>query len=84
MPTIAIVDGVVLMIYPRDHLPPHLHARYAEHRCKISIVTGDLIEGRMPKSKLRSVKAWLADRRPKVAFAWDEIQAGQPLRGLIE
>ncbi len=29
MPTIAIVEGVRIMIFLNDHLPPHLHALFA-------------------------------------------------------
>lgn len=84
MPTIAIVDGVALLIYPRDHLPPHLHARFAEHRCKISIVTGQLIEGNMPRSKLDAVQSWLDAHRDEVSFVWDEIFNGRSIDGMIK
>jgi hypothetical protein len=46
MPTIAVVAGVRIIIYPKDHLPPHLHAKLAEHEAMISIVTGDVLEDR--------------------------------------
>ena len=84
MPTIAFVDGVALLIYPRDHVPPHVHARIAEHRCKLSIVTGQVIDGSLPPSKLRTVQAWLAAHRSEVAFAWDEIRNGRSIIGMIE
>jgi hypothetical protein len=45
LPTIAIINGVRLVIYPKDHLPPHLHAIFAENDAMISIATGDLLEG---------------------------------------
>lgn len=45
MPTIAIVLGVRIITYPKDHLPPHLHAKFAEHEAMISILTGQVLEG---------------------------------------
>jgi Domain of unknown function (DUF4160) len=48
MPTIAIIAGVRVIIYPKDHLPPHLHVKFAEHEAMISIVTGDVLEGSIP------------------------------------
>jgi hypothetical protein len=84
VPTIAIVDGVAILIYPKDHLPPHVHARIAEYRCKLSIVTGQVIDGKLPPSKLRTVQAWLAGHRGQVAYAWDEISNGRSIAGLIE
>jgi hypothetical protein len=70
MPTIAIVAGVRIIIYPKDHLPPHLHAKSAEHEAMISIVTGDLLEGSLSKAKLKAVQNWLAARREQVAYVW--------------
>ena len=34
MPTIAIVAGVRLIIYPKDH-PSHLHARFAKYQGRV-------------------------------------------------
>jgi uncharacterized protein DUF4160 len=44
MPTIAIVEGVRLMIHLKDHLPPHLHAIFAGFEAQISIATGGCAE----------------------------------------
>jgi hypothetical protein len=74
MPTIAIVFGVRIVIYPKDHLPPHLHAIFAEHEAMISIVTGDVLEGSLPRAKLRAVREWLAAHREHVAYVWREIR----------
>jgi hypothetical protein len=60
MPTIALVSGVRIIIYPKDHLPPHLHAILAEHEAMISIVTGDLLEGSLPRRSSRQYRSgWL-------------------------
>lgn len=84
MPTIALVSGVRIIIYPKDHLPPHLHAKLAEHEAMISIVTGDLLEGSLPRAKLRAVQEWLAAHREEVAFVWQEIRAKRYQGGMIE
>jgi len=84
MPTIAIVEGVRIMIYFKDHLPPHLHAIIGGSEAQISIVTGDLLEGSLPRAKLRAVQSWLAERREHVAYAWTEIRAGRYAGGTIE
>ncbi len=84
MPTIALVAGVRIIIYPKDHLPPHLHAILAEHEAMISIVTGDLLEGSLPRAKLRAVQKWLAAHREEVAHVWQEIRALRYQGGMIE
>jgi hypothetical protein len=83
MPTIAIVFGVRIIIYPKDHLPPHLHAKFAEHEAMISIATGDLLEGSLPRAKLRAVREWLARHREQVAYIWREIRDLRYQGGMI-
>jgi len=56
MPTIAIVDGVRLIMYWNDHAPPHFHALFAEHRAVVEIETLTQIEGYLPKPKLRGAE----------------------------
>ena len=84
MPTIAIVFGVRIMIYPKDHLPPHLHAKFAEHEAMISIVTGDVLEEALPRTKLSAVQEWLARRREQVAYVWREIHDLRYQGGMID
>ena len=84
MPTIAIVDGVCLVLYPRDHLPPHLHALFAEYEAKFSIATADVIEGSLPRDKSKSVRLWLLAHQAEVAHIWEELRAGRNAKGMIE
>jgi hypothetical protein len=37
----------------RDHLPPHFHVEYAEHKAKISIADAEIIDGSLPRKALR-------------------------------
>jgi hypothetical protein len=57
MPTIALIDGVRITIYARDHPPPHFHAKHAEFEALISIVTGDVLDGSLSRAKLKVVRA---------------------------
>lgn len=82
MPTIAVVDGVRIVIHLKDHLPPHLHALIGESEAQISIVTGDVLKGTLPRAKLRAVLAWLNAHREEVAYIWTEIRAGRYERGV--
>jgi Domain of unknown function (DUF4160) len=84
MPTIAIVDGVALVMYINDHAPPHVHARFAEYRCKISIVTGEVINGSLPLSKHKAIKLWLEQHREEVSYAWEELRNGRTIEGMIK
>jgi hypothetical protein len=50
----------------------------------ISILTGDVLEGSLPKAKVKAVQAWLAPRRERVAYVWWEIRELRYQGGLIE
>lgn len=84
MPTIAIIDGVRIVIYLKDHVPPHLHAFFADCEAQISILTGEVLNGSLPRSKLKAVQHWLDAHREQVSYIWSEIRAGRGPKGMIE
>jgi hypothetical protein len=79
---IAIVEGVRLTVYPRDHPPPHFHARIAEHEALISVATGELLEGSLPRAKLVAVKRWYMAHQDEIAYLWREVQDKGSIRRL--
>ena len=83
MPTIAIIAGVRLVIYPKDHLPPHLHSLYSGHEAMISIATGQVLEGKLPLPKLREIRTWLMANQGQVSYIWCEIRLGRYTGGMM-
>ncbi len=75
MPTVAIVEGVKIQFYPREHPPPHFHAVFAEYRAQIDIASLSVIKGRLPRAKLRIVVSWAATRREALQHAWEAVIA---------
>ncbi len=59
MPIFEIIDGIVISVFSREHLPPHCHAQYAEHEVLIAIRTVEVIAGRLPPKPLRKVLAYI-------------------------
>jgi len=45
MPTLIIIDGIKISIYPNDHNPPHIHIDYAEYHALVDIINLSLIKG---------------------------------------
>ena len=84
MPTIAIVEGVRITIYLNDRLSPHLHAFFSGQEAKLSIVTGEVLSGALPRAKLKGIRAWLDANREQVSYVWREIRAGRYNGGMIE
>ena len=63
-----------------DHDPPHFHARYAEHRARVAIATGDLLDGDLPLRAVRLVKEWAELHHDELQEDWRLAQELQPLR----
>jgi hypothetical protein len=59
MPVFDFFDGIVISVFPRDHLPPHCHVQYAEYEALIDIRTLAVIVGRLPARKLKKVLAYM-------------------------
>jgi hypothetical protein len=77
MPTVALVDGVKIQFYAREHPPAHFHAVFAEHRAQIEISTLRVINSRLPHAKLAAVVSWAETRRAALQHTWDVVQAKQ-------
>ena len=64
MPVISMFYGIVVRMYGLDtqhHNLPHLHAQYAEFEASISLESGEILAGALPRKQLRLVQAWIED-----------------------
>jgi len=79
MPTISMFYGIIVRMYcaPREHNPPHIHVYYQEYKAVISIKKVKIIEGKLPKNKLRIVLAWVELRKEELLADWDLAQNGE-------
>ena len=82
MPTIAYFYGITVRMYFRDHAPPHFHAIYGEHEAFISIDTGEIIFGHLPKTAAKLVKQWTIARRDQLRENWARARRSEPLERL--
>lgn len=82
MPVISMFYGVIIMMYYFDnkkHHKPHVHAEYGEHSAVFGIKDGDLLEGSLPKSKLKLVIAWLEIHKDELLADWKLAIEGEQL-----
>ncbi len=59
MAEISRFYGIIIYMYFKDHIPAHLHAKYAEDNAKIDINTGEIIDGYIPNKQLKLIQAWV-------------------------
>jgi hypothetical protein len=79
MPRISAFHGVVVAMFYGDHPPPHVHARYGDHRAQITISTGDVLHGFLPRRALTLVRDWTDLHRDELTDNWNGAEREQPL-----
>ena len=79
MPTICIFDGIKIMMYYRDHLPPHFHAERAEEAAEIGIDPIMILEGSLARTTRSKVFEWAAIHQAELRANWELARASQPL-----
>jgi len=72
MPEISRFYGLIIYMYPKDHLPPHLHAKYGEYWAEMSILTGEVIVGQLPKRAIRLIEDWIELHKSELLENWNE------------
>jgi Domain of unknown function (DUF4160) len=76
VPHLSFFYGIAIYLYYEDHPPPHLHARYGDHEAKVSIVSGQAIDGSLPRRAARLVAEWVNEHSDDLAACWDKASHG--------
>ena len=79
MPIISIFFGIVIRMYHDDHPPPHFHASYQGFEAFVAIATGDVLEGKLPKTAARLVKQWALKHHDELMANWELGEALLPM-----
>lgn len=75
VPELCYFYGIHIYVYYSDHLPPHIHAIYAEHEAQVRIADGAVLKGSLPRRANKLIGEWLSHHRDEVAGAWAKAQA---------
>jgi len=60
MAVISMFYGIIVSMYyfdKRRHHLPHIHVRYQDREAVIAIPGGEVLEGQLPRNKLKLVEA---------------------------
>lgn len=71
MPTIGLFRGIKIAIQFNDHVPPHIHVQYGEHKATILINEIELDEGFLPNKQLKMVLGWCALHQEELLENWE-------------
>lgn len=81
MPTICVFDGIKIMMYYRDHMPPHFHAEHADEAAEREVGIDPILvlEGELSRIIRGKVFEWAAIHQAELRANWELARAGLPL-----
>lgn len=80
MPTISMFYGIIVSMYFMDdkqHHRSHIHVKYQEHEAVVSIPDGDLLDGGIPRPKMKLLQAWIELHKDELVADWELAVSGQ-------
>lgn len=80
LPCISRFYGLSIYMYYRDHLPPHIHVRYAGAAAQFELESFSLMGGELPARAVRLVQEWGARHRAELTTNWERVRRHVPPR----
>jgi hypothetical protein len=80
MPVISRFYGISIMMFFKDHNPPHFHAKYEGQVAVFHIQTHRLMAGKLPPHALRLTREWLKIHERELSENWRRAQNDRVLR----
>jgi desulfoferrodoxin (superoxide reductase-like protein) len=80
MPAISMFYGIIVYLYFRDnkqHHVPHIHVKYQEHEVVVTIPEGEVLEGSIPRAKMKLLQAWVELHKDELVADWELAVSGQ-------
>ena len=79
MPTICVFEGIRILMFYREHQPPHFHVERADESAEIGIDPISILEGSVARSTRGKVFEWAAIHQAELRANWELARAGLPL-----
>lgn len=80
MPRVSEFYGIAIYMYWSEHGVPHFHARYAGRRASVSIESGSIIDGDLPRRIRRLVRQWAGEHHDELNANWIRAREGKGLK----
>jgi hypothetical protein len=82
MPVISMFYGLIVSMYffdTKQHHLPHIHVKYGEAEGIFKIPSAEMIEGDLPKNKIRLVEAWIEIHQEELMANWQLASVGEKI-----
>ena len=80
MPRICYFLGISIYMYWSDHSPSHFHAVYGDYGALVSIETGEVIRGKLPRRASKLIREWAQLYQRELLENWALAHAEQDLQ----
>ena len=81
MPVISRFLGISIVMYHRDHAPPHFHAKYGEAEATVEIQTG-IATGSLSRRVITLVNEWRELRQTELLEDWELARQNKTLKSI--
>ncbi len=75
MPTIFIIDGILISMFGLDLKPPHIHVKYGEYMFSITL-DDRIVNGHAPSSIINEVNKFMDSHIDELKDLWDKASKG--------
>lgn len=79
MPVLSTFFGIIVRMYKENggkHKMPHIHAEYSGDEVVVTL-DGEILEGGIPKSKMKLLDAWMVIHREDLEANWTLLSSGE-------
>ena len=79
MPVLSTFYGIIIRMYKENggrHNQPHIHAEYSGEEVVVAL-DGTVIEGGIPRGKMKLVDAWMEIHREELEANWTLLSNGE-------
>lgn len=76
MPEVSRFHGIVIMMFYKEHNPPHFHANYGEYRIVVNILDRT-IKGFMPKRAIKLIFTWMDLYEEELKVNWKRCKSDE-------
>lgn len=73
MPTFLLIEGLKILCYFGEHLPPHVHVVYGEFEVLIEIESLRVYSGYIPVKKLNKAKVLIKTHQEDLLFLFHAL-----------
>ena len=79
MPVLSTFYGIIVRMYKENggrHNMPHIHVEYSGEEVVVAL-DGTVIEGSIPKAKMKLLDAWMEIHREDLEVNWKLLSNGE-------